>query len=123
MSTPSIETPTETRSTIGRSVPRVEDRRLLQGQGQFVDDVWMHRTGHAHFVRSPHGHARIVSIDVSRALSLDGVYTVLTGEEAKEMCAVPFFQIAPAPAANLEEWPLAVDKVRYHGDAVAVVLA
>jgi hypothetical protein len=54
----------------------------------------MHRTGHAHFVRSPHGHARIVSIDVSRAMSLDGVYTVLTGEEAKEMCATPFW-IAP----------------------------
>src|SRR6516225_6692024 len=123
MSTAPSETPVETRSTIGQSVPRVEDRRLLQGQGEFVDDVWMHRTGHAHFVRSPHGHARIVSIDVSRALSLDGVYTVLTGEEAKEMCAVPFFQIAPAPAGNLEEWPLAVDKVRYHGDAVAVVLA
>ena len=123
MSTAPTETAVETRSTIGQSVPRVEDRRLLQGQGEFVDDVWMHRTGHAHFVRSPHGHARIVSIDVSRALSLDGVYTVLTGEEAKEMCAVPFFQIAPAPAGNLEEWPLAVDKVRYHGDAVAVVLA
>jgi CO/xanthine dehydrogenase Mo-binding subunit len=123
MSTTPTETAVETRSTIGQNVPRVEDRRLLQGQGEFVDDVWMHRTGHAHFVRSPHGHARIVSIDVSRAMSLDGVYTVLTGEEAKEMCATPFFQIAPPPAGNLEEWPLAVDKVRYHGDAVAVVLA
>ncbi len=83
---PAIDTPVETRSTIGQNVPRVEDRRLLQGQGEFVDDVWMHRTGHAHFVRSPYGHARIVSIDVSRAMSLDGVYTVLTGEEARR-CA------------------------------------
>jgi 2-furoyl-CoA dehydrogenase large subunit len=123
MSTSPTETAVETRSTIGQNVPRVEDRRLLQGQGQFVDDVWMRRTGHAHFVRSPHGHARIVSIDPAPALALEGVYAVLTGDEAKEMCQAPFFQIAPEPAGKLEEWPLAVDKVRYHGDAVAVVLA
>ena len=55
---------------VGRAsaCPRVEDRRLLKGQGEFADDVWMHRQGYAHFVRSPHGHARIVSVDVSRAL-------------------------------------------------------
>jgi 2-furoyl-CoA dehydrogenase large subunit len=117
------ETPVETGRYVGQNVPRVEDRRLLQGQGEFVDDVWMHRQGYAHFVRSPHGHARIVSISATRALELDGVYTVLTGEEAKEMCQVPFFQIAPEPASRIEEYPLAVDKVRYHGDAVAVVLA
>jgi 2-furoyl-CoA dehydrogenase large subunit len=108
---------------VGQSVPRREDRRLLQGQGEFADDVWMHRQGYAHFVRSPHGHARIVSIDTRRALELEGVYTVLTGEEAKAMCQVPFFQIAPEPAGRIEEYPLAVDKVRYHGDAVALVLA
>jgi 2-furoyl-CoA dehydrogenase large subunit len=116
-------TPVETRRSIGVSVPRVEDRRLLQGQGEFADDVWMHRQGYAHFVRSPIGHAKIVSLDTSRALSLDGVYAVLTGEEAKQMCEVPFFQIAPEPAGRMQEWPLAVDKVRYQGDAVAVVLA
>jgi CO/xanthine dehydrogenase Mo-binding subunit len=117
------ETQLEAGRYVGQNVPRVEDRRLLKGQGQYADDVWMHRQGHAHFVRSPHGHARIVSIDVRSALELDGVYAVLTGEEAKEMCEVPFFQIAPEPAGNIEEYPLAVDKVRYHGDAVAVVLA
>jgi CO/xanthine dehydrogenase Mo-binding subunit len=74
-------------------------------------------------VRSPHAHAKILSVDVSNALSLDGVYAALTGEEAREMCEVPFFQIAPEPAGRLEEWPLAVDKVRYQGDAVALVLA
>jgi 2-furoyl-CoA dehydrogenase large subunit len=107
----------------GQSVPRREDRRLTQGQGEFVDDVWMHRQGFAHFVRSPVAHAKIVSLDVSRALALEGVYAVLTGDEAKEMCQVPFFQIAPEPAGRLEEWPLAVDRVRYQGDAVALVLA
>jgi CO/xanthine dehydrogenase Mo-binding subunit len=112
----------ETGRWVGQNVPRVEDRRLLQGQGEFADDVWMNRQGYAHFVRSPFGHARIVSIDTRRALELEGVYAVLTGAEAKEMCQVPFFQIAPEPAGKIEEYPLAVDKVRYHGDAVAVVL-
>jgi CO/xanthine dehydrogenase Mo-binding subunit len=121
--TTGAETAVESRSTIGQSIPRREDQRLLQGQGEFVDDVWMHRQGYAHFVRSPLGHARIVSIDTKRALALEGVYAVLTGEEAREMCQAPFFQIAPEPAGRIEEWPLAVDKVRYHGDAVAVVLA
>ena len=122
-----VTSPPSTELEIGRwagqNVPRREDRRLLQGQGEFADDVWMHRQGYAHFVRSPHGHARILSVDTRRALALDGVYAVLTGEESKEMCEVPFFQIAPEPAGRIEEYPLAVDKVRYHGDAVAVVLA
>jgi 2-furoyl-CoA dehydrogenase large subunit len=83
----------------------------------------MHGQGYAWFVRSPYAHARIVSVDPSAALALEGVYAVLTGEEAREMCVVPFFQIAPGDGARIEEWPLAVDKVRYQGDAVAVVLA
>ena len=47
----------------GQSVPRKEDGRLLKGQGMFTDDAWQHRMGYAHFARSPHAHARIVSID------------------------------------------------------------
>ena len=107
----------------GRRVPRKEDHRLVQGQGSFVDDGGMYGQGYAWFVRSPHAHARIVSVDCSEALRLEGVYTVLTGEEARQMCEVPFFAIAPAPGSLMAEWPLAVDKVRYQGDAVAVVLA
>ncbi|MGH9062964.1 MAG: xanthine dehydrogenase family protein molybdopterin-binding subunit [Acidimicrobiales bacterium] len=107
----------------GRSVPRKEDSRLVQGQGAFVDDLGMHGQGYAHFVRSPYAHARILSVDPAPALALPGVYAVLTGEEARAMCQVPFFQIAPEPAGRIEEWPLAVGKVRYQGDAVAVVLA
>ena len=119
------ETAVETRERrLGQSVPRVEDRRLLQGQGEFVDDVWMHRTGYAHFVRSPYGHARIVSIDVSRALSLDGVYAVAHRRRGQGDVRGPVLpDRARARRRKLEEWPLAVDKVRYHGDAVAVVLA
>ncbi|MGH9291859.1 MAG: xanthine dehydrogenase family protein molybdopterin-binding subunit [Acidimicrobiales bacterium] len=107
----------------GRRLPRKEDRRLLRGEGAFVDDQGMHRQGFAWFVRSPYAHARIVSIDPEEALALEGVYAVLTGEEAKAMCETPFFAIAPPPGSLMSEWPLAVDKVRYQGDAVAVVLA
>jgi 2-furoyl-CoA dehydrogenase large subunit len=95
----------------------------VQGEGSFIDDLGLHGQGYAWFVRSPYAHARIVSVDTSAAVALEGVYAVLTGEEAREMCVVPFFQIAPGAGAQVEEWPLAVDKVRYQGDAVAVVLA
>jgi CO/xanthine dehydrogenase Mo-binding subunit len=106
----------------GQSVPRKEDGRLLKGQGTFADDAWQRRMGYAHFVRSPHAHARIVSIDTSRAESLDGVYATLTGEEVAELTE-PFFQIAPEPGGKIAEYSLAVERVRYQGDAVALVLA
>ena len=58
--------------TIGQPILRKEDRRLVQGQGIFFDDVRRHGMGYVHFVRSPHAHAKIVSIDVSAALEVDG---------------------------------------------------
>ena len=69
-------TATETEATtlqkgfIGQSVPRKEDGRLVQGQGQFFDDVKRHGMGYLHFVRSPYAHAKILSIDVTEALRL-----------------------------------------------------
>src|SRR5262249_2173274 len=77
------EQPTTTlkRGFVGQSRPRREDRRLVQGQGTFFDDVRRHGMGYVHFVRSPYAHARIVSVDVSKALELDGVYGTLTGDE------------------------------------------
>ena len=65
----------------GQSAPRKEDRRLVQGQGVFVDDVKRHGMGYIHFVRSPYAHAHITSIDVSKAEAIAGVYGTLTGEE------------------------------------------
>ncbi len=106
----------------GMSIPRKEDRRLLQGQGTFTDDGGHIHMGYAQFVRSPYAHARIRSVDITRAEALDGVYATLTGTEVKELTQ-PFFQIAPEPGGKIAEYCLAVDKVRYEGDAVAVVLA
>src|SRR5205807_630974 len=62
----------------GQSVPRKEDKRLVQGQGVFVDDVRRHNMGYVHFVRSPYAHAKIRSVDVSRALEHPGVLGTLT---------------------------------------------
>ena len=77
--TTEIEAPAETWK--GQNVPRKEDRRLVQGQGVFVDDIKRHGMGFIHFVRSPYAHAHITSLDVSKAEAAPGVYGTLTGEE------------------------------------------
>ena len=79
MTAPTTET-TKTVTWTGQSLPRKEDERLLKAQGSFVDDEGMHRMGFAEYVRSPYGHARIVSIDVSKAAAMPGVITTLTGD-------------------------------------------
>ncbi|HEY8584735.1 MAG TPA: xanthine dehydrogenase family protein molybdopterin-binding subunit [Capillimicrobium sp.] len=108
--------------SVGTSLPRKEDRRLLKGQGAFTDDLWMHRMGHVHFVRSPHAHAAIRGIDVRKALAVDGVYATLTGEEVRELTD-RFPQVAPEPGGNIKDYCLAVGKARYAGEPVAAVLA
>jgi carbon-monoxide dehydrogenase large subunit len=67
---------------IGAALSRVEDDRLLTGRGRFVDDLALPAMTYAHFVRSPHAHARIVAIDPRAALAAPGVLAVLTGEDA-----------------------------------------
>jgi len=106
----------------GQSVRRKEDKRLLQGEGVFVDDVKRHGMGYLHFVRSPYAHAHITRVDVSAAEALDGVYGTLTGEEVAALTD-PFFQISSAPGANIKDYSLAVGKVRYVGEPVVAVVA
>ncbi len=120
MTTP---TPTSLRNTwVGRSVPRKEDERLLRGQGSFYDDIRLDNMAYVHFVRSPYGHARIRSIDVSRAEALPGVTCTMTGAEVSQLTE-PFFQLAPAPVSDIREYSLAVDKVRFVGEPVVAVVA
>ncbi|HUZ81979.1 MAG TPA: hypothetical protein VMU73_07010, partial [Gaiellaceae bacterium] len=118
--TTEVEAPAE--SWKGQSVPRKEDRRLVQGQGVFVDDIKRHGMGFIHFVRSPYAHAHITSIDISKAEELPGVYGTLTGEEVAALTD-PFFQISSVPGANLKDYALAVGKVRYVGEAIVAVVA
>ena len=89
------EAPAEPKPWQGQSIPRKEDRRLVQGQGVFVDDIKRHNMGFAHYVRSPYAHAVIRSIDVSKALELPGVIGTLTGDEVATLTD-PFFQLVDA---------------------------
>jgi len=86
----------------GQSVPRKEDRRLVQGQGVFVDDIKRYGMGYIHFVRSPYAHAHITSIDVSEAEKMPGVYGTLTGEEVAALTE-PFFQISSEPGSHVQD--------------------
>ena len=116
------ETTTLQKGFVGQSIPRKEDRRLVEGQGVFFDDVKRHGMGYLHFVRSPYAHARIESVDVSAALELPGVYGTLTGDEVA-ILTDPFFQIAAEPGGSVRDYALAVGKVRYIGEPVAAVVA
>ncbi|MEX0675401.1 MAG: molybdopterin cofactor-binding domain-containing protein, partial [Gaiellaceae bacterium] len=107
---------------VGQSIPRKEDKRLTQGQGVFFDDVKRHGMGYVHFVRSPYAHAKIVSIDVSKALELDGVYGTLTGDEVA-IQTDPFFELSTPPGSEIKDYALAVGKTRFQGEPVAAVVA
>ncbi len=107
------------RKWIGKSIPRHEDLRLLTGRGCFVDDIKLPNLHHAAILRSPHAHARIKRIDVSKALALDGVLAVLTGKEVRERTR-PFSVVATSP---LQYYCMAVEKARFVGEPVAAVVA
>ena len=117
-----VERTTGTETWKGISIPRKEDGRLVQGQGQFVDDRRAHGAGFCHFVRSPYGHATIVSIDVEAALLAPGVLGVLTPDEVVDQTD-PFFQIAAPPGALMKDYCLAVGKARHMGEPVVAVVA
>jgi 2-furoyl-CoA dehydrogenase large subunit len=105
---------------VGRATPRVEDAALLLGRGSFLDDVGVKPgTLHAAILRSPHGHAEILSIDSSDALKLAGVRAVLTGADVLAW-GTPFAVGVKQP---MEHWPLAIERARYVGEPVAVVMA
>ena len=85
---------------IGQSMKRVEDPRLLTGRGKYIDDVVLPNMAHAAVLRSPHAHARIKSIDTSRAEALPGVVLVMTGAQAAE-CTTTWGGSSPSPSM----WP------------------
>jgi len=108
---------------IGKPLKRKEDPRLIQGLSHYVDDLQMAGMHYAGIVRSPHAHARIRSVDTSKAQAAPGVVLVLTGADLKGL-------IGPVPcAAQLPEMKMALrpvlahDRVRFVGEAVAVVVA
>ncbi len=105
---------------LGEAIPRREDAALLSGQGRFADDLAEpKRTVHACVIRSPHAHARIISIATEAALQWPGVSAVITGEDVRRL-SDPFLV---AVKADVPQWSLAVERVRYVGEPVALVLA
>ncbi|RTL64948.1 MAG: xanthine dehydrogenase family protein molybdopterin-binding subunit [Hyphomicrobiales bacterium] len=113
-----MSVPSET--WVGRSIPRVEDAALLTGRGQFIDDLGVAPgTLHAAILRSPHAHAEIRGINVSTARGSEGVAAVITGADVERLTnSLPVGVRAP-----LKCWPIAIDRVRYVGEPVAVVVA
>ncbi len=105
---------------VGRSVERVEDAALLTGRGLFADDAGQTPgTLHAAIVRSPHGHAQVLGIDTRAAMAMPGVRAVLTGDDVRQW-SNPFVVGVKQP---MEHWCLAMERVRYVGEPVAVVVA
>ena len=105
---------------IGKPVRRVEDTALLAGRGRYGDDVAVKaRTAHAHVIRSPHAHARIGEIDAAAALALPGVVAVITGADVAKL-SDSFLVALKAP---VPQWSLAVERVRFVGEPVALVVA
>ena len=114
---------------IGASVRRKEDQRFLTGKGKYVDDIQLPGQTYAAFVRSPHAHAKIKSVDTSAASATPGVVMVLTGAEvaADGLGGIPCgWGITSKDGNPMAEptWPvLAADTARYVGDMVAMVIA
>ena len=114
-----MTTTSNQRTWIGKDIKRREDPALLMGTAIYTNDINLPGMLHAAVLRSPYPHARIVSIDTSVAKQLPGVYAVLTGRDAAEI-------IDPLPAFCAEpvvEHAIALEKVRYAGEAVVAVAA
>jgi 2-furoyl-CoA dehydrogenase large subunit len=112
--------PSSDQPWVGRALPRKEDPALLSGRARFIDDLApVPGLRHAAILRSPHPHARIRAIDAARALALPGVTGVVTGAELAHT-------VGPLPSvvrAGVPYFPFAIDRARYVGEPVAVVVA
>jgi carbon-monoxide dehydrogenase large subunit len=123
------------RQGIGQPVPRAEDRRLITGRGCYSDDVTLPHQTYAAFVRSPHAHARIRSIDVRVAAAVPGVLAVFTGADAAELAGIPHRPVPTnphevplrsrdgSPFFAAPHPPLPADRARHVGEPVAMVIA
>ncbi|WFU73007.1 xanthine dehydrogenase family protein molybdopterin-binding subunit [Bradyrhizobium sp. CB2312] len=114
---------------IGARVVRKEDKRFITGKGRYVDDIKLTGMTHAHFIRSPHAHAKVKKIDSSAALKMPGVVAVLTGQQLVDdkvgnlICGWAITSKDGSPM-KMGAWPaMAPETVRFVGQAVAVVIA
>ncbi len=114
----------ETTTYVGAPLLRKEDARLITGHGTYVDNYQAAGLLHAAIVRSPFAHARITKVDVSKASASPGVVAAFSGEDLEDSYgALPCFWPVSDDIVMPTHLPLAVDKARYVGDGVAVVVA
>lgn len=107
---------------VGQAVKRIEDPKLLTGRGRYIDDVKLPDMLYAVFARSRYAHAKIARIDKSSAMQVAGAVAVHTGEElARELKPLP--KLGMQGLKEPEIYPLAVGKVRYVGEPVALCVA
>jgi carbon-monoxide dehydrogenase large subunit len=113
-----------TTKMFGERVPRVEDARLVTGNGRFLDDLG-HDALEAGFVRSPHAHARIVDVDVTDALDVDGLVAIYTHEDLEGRLGERLPLLIPHPTLTHGRTPyaLAREEVNHVGEAVVMVVA
>ena len=113
-----------TRTYIGKPVTRLEDRRLLTGAGSYIDDVKLPGISTMAILRSPYAHAHIRSIELESARAMEGVIDAFCAADLDAQ--LPVIPLRLAPFDGFERFlqrPIAVDKVRYVGEPVAVVIA
>lgn len=125
---------------IGQPLPRVEDRRFVTGNGKYTDDLQIEGQTYAAFLRSPHAHAGLLSVDISAALDAPGVIAVLVGQDyledgyqgvdhvpnpidAVDATKKAFLTSLTGQIFNQRHIPLPVDRVRYVGEPIAMVIA
>ena len=109
---------------IGKSVPRANAKRLLQGRGAYTDDLRLPRLAHVAFFRSPHAHARIKRLDFSAAKAMPGVIAVVDGKALAPYCK-PWVAVL-AHLKGIKSPPqhaIAIDRACWQGEAVAAVIA
>ncbi|MCY0897310.1 MAG: xanthine dehydrogenase family protein molybdopterin-binding subunit, partial [Alicyclobacillaceae bacterium] len=112
-------------TVLGQRLKRKEDPRLITGKGQYTDDVQLPGMVYAAILRSPHAHARILWVDASRARDMDGVLAVYTGADLEgKLGTIPTAWLPPdSDIRMVPHSALAVHRVRYVGDGVALVVA
>ena len=114
---------------LSQSIRRIEDPRLLKGDGRYTGDIALPGQTQGQVLRSPHAHARIASIDTTQAKTMPGVLAVLIGADLQAMgigevpCAIPLKNADGSPRGDTPRLPLATSHVRHVGDPVAFVVA
>lgn len=112
------------RRLIGSRTMRPNARRLVEGRGTYVDDVELPRLAHVVYVRSPHAHARIVSVDASGALAVEGLLAIVDGRQLADVCE-PFVGTLThlVGMRSAPQYAIAVDRACWQGEAVLAVVA